>query len=120
MFYDAPLNEINSTDAYQPDVSPTASADFDSNFFWFGILPLDPIRRAVIDSWIDGAKARGIKSRFYDTIGDPVQWRDNVWEELLNDGEYWLNADDLSAAAAFWKAWNASQTDTSSSSKRRS
>lgn len=105
LFFDAPLNKLNST--YTADVAPLASADLGADIVWFGLLPIDPARRDVIKGWFDTAHKQGAKTRFYNTMASPDYARDNVWTELLNDGEDWLNADDLPAAAKFYDSWKA-------------
>lgn len=107
LFFDAPLNKLNST--YTADVAPLASADFGADIVWFGLLPLDSIRRGIIKGWFDDAHKQGVKARFYNTMASPDYVRENVWSELLNDGVDWLNADDLAAAAKYYDSWKAKQ-----------
>lgn len=106
LFLDAPLNSLSSSDLYGPTLSPMASADFASTVVWFGLLPIDPIRKSIITTLFGQAHSLGIKARFYDTMTSPTFARDNVWQELLSDGEDWLNADDLPAAAAFYDSFH--------------
>ena len=84
-----------------PTLSPIASTDYGSAIAWSGIGNITAEQRQTILTLVNDADSRGIKSRFWDTPGWPINARENVWRELLNDGAFWLNADDLEAASSF-------------------
>ena len=82
-------------------LSPIASCDYSEVVGWNGITNISDSQRSTILNLVQNAHARGIRARFYDTPGWPINARDNVWRELLDDGADWLNADDLEAASKF-------------------
>lgn len=103
-FYDAPLDQLgNSTlnTTWDISLSPIASCDYSEVVGWNGITNISDSQRSTILNLVQNAHARGIRARFYDTPGWPINARDNVWRELLDDGADWLNADDLEAASKF-------------------
>ncbi|KAG6911901.1 hypothetical protein DXG01_000148 [Tephrocybe rancida] len=104
LFFDAPLNgltnsSINAT--WDVTLAPIASVDYDAVVGWNGIQDITEQQRSTITNLVQTAHSLGIKARFWDTPGWPIQARDNVWKELTNDGADWLNADDLEAASNF-------------------
>ncbi|TFY82970.1 hypothetical protein EWM64_g1037 [Hericium alpestre] len=101
VFFDAPLDNLNSSTSFSPSVSPIASTDYGAFIGWSGIGGISDAQRATILTFVNDAHSRGIKARFWDTPGWPVRARESVWNELLNDGADWLNADDLVAASQF-------------------
>ncbi|EIM92651.1 uncharacterized protein STEHIDRAFT_89836 [Stereum hirsutum FP-91666 SS1] len=102
-FFDAPLTGLNDTTnaTWSPTLSPIASTDYETAVGWSGIGNISETQRATILSLVAEADALGIPSRFWDTPGWPIAARDTVWKELLDDGAFWLNADDLEAASQF-------------------
>ncbi|KAG6888685.1 hypothetical protein C0995_006675 [Termitomyces sp. Mi166 len=104
VFFDAPLNgltdpSINAT--WNTSLSPIASVDYEAVVGWNGIQNITEEQRSAITNLVQTAHSFGIKARFWDTPGWPIEARNNVWKELLNDGADWLNADDLEAASDF-------------------
>ena len=103
-FFDAPLAQLTDPSlntTWDPTLSPLASTDFGAVIGWSGINPINDTQRSTILKLVNDAHTRGIRARFWDTPGWPISARDAVWQELLNDGADWLNADDLEAAASF-------------------
>lgn len=102
-FFDAPLTGLNDTTnaTWSPTLSPIASTDYETAVGWSGIGNISETQRATVLSLVAQADALGIPSRFWDTPGWPIAARDAVWKELLDDGAFWLNADDLEAASQF-------------------
>ncbi|KAJ7596410.1 hypothetical protein C8J56DRAFT_287417 [Mycena floridula] len=97
IFFDAPLNDLASG-KYTSDVAPLASADFGATIGWIGILPISSSGRATIKQWFGDAHSRGIKARFWDTPDYLTVVMEQIWGELLDDGEDWLNVDHLTTA----------------------
>jgi len=102
-FFDAPLTELSvpSNTTWSPTLSPIASTDYATAVGWSGIGNITDAQRANITKFVHDAQSRGINSRFWDTPGWPIFARNAIWHELLNDGAFWLNADDLEAASSF-------------------
>jgi len=103
-FFDAPLTQLTDPSlntTWDPTLSPLASTDYGVAVGWSGIESISDAQRANITMFVSDAHERGIKARFWDTPGWPINARDSVWTELLNDGADWLNADDLEAASSF-------------------
>ena len=103
-FFDAPLTQLTDPSlntTWDPTLAPIASTDYGSAVGWSGIgtIPADALSN--ITRFVADADARGIKSRFWDTPGWPIRARTAVWQTLLENGAFWLNADDLEAAANF-------------------
>jgi len=103
-FFDAPLTQLNNATlntTWGPTLSPLASTDFGAAIGWSGIGNISADQRAAILGFVNDAHTRGIRARFWDTPGWPIAARDAIWQELINDGADWLNADDLVAASQF-------------------
>ncbi|KAG6884749.1 hypothetical protein C0993_008539 [Termitomyces sp. T159_Od127] len=104
MFFDAPLNALNDSSinaVWNASLAPIASVDYEAVVGWNGIQNITEEQRSAIITLVESAHSFGIKARFWDTPAWPIQARDNVWRELLDDGADWLNADDLEAASKF-------------------
>ncbi|KAG6845772.1 hypothetical protein H0H87_003826 [Tephrocybe sp. NHM501043] len=104
LFFDAPLNGLTNSSidaAWDATLAPIASVDYEAVVGWNGIQEISEEQRSIIINFVQTAHSRGIKARFWDTPGWPVQSRNRVWQELLNDGADWLNADDLETASKF-------------------
>ncbi|GLB36231.1 hypothetical protein LshimejAT787_0305190 [Lyophyllum shimeji] len=93
-----PLRAARYTTASQAVVT---HVDYEVSVGWNGIEDITEARRASITRLVGAAHGLGIKARFWNTPGWPIEARNNVWKELLNDGADWLNADDLEAASSF-------------------
>lgn len=103
-FFDAPLTQLTDPSlntTWDPTLSPLASTDYVPAVGYTGIGAITDAQVANITKFVGDAHARGIKARFWDTPGWPIQARTNVWNALLANGADWLNADDLEAAANF-------------------
>ncbi|KAJ3852874.1 hypothetical protein EV368DRAFT_40083 [Lentinula lateritia] len=102
VFFDAPLTELNDPNTtYNVTLSPLASTDYEPAIGWHGIGNISEAQLENLTTFIHDAHGRGIKARFWDTPGWPIQARHAVWEQLLNSGADWLNVDDLEAASHF-------------------
>lgn len=103
-FFDAPLTQLTDPSlntTWDPTLAPLASTDYDESVGWNGIGTISDAQRANITKFVGDAHAVGIKARFWDTPGWPINVRENVWKVLLEQGADWLNADDLKAASEF-------------------
>jgi hypothetical protein len=103
-FFDAPLTQLTDPSlntTWDPTLSPIASTDYAAAVGWSGIGNISITQRNTIVTLVNEAHQRGIRARFWDTPGWPINARENIWRELLNDGADWLNADDLQAASQF-------------------
>lgn len=104
MFFDAPLTELKNATlnvTWSPDLAPLASTDYNAAVGWNGINNITAAQLGIIQQLVADAASVGLKSRFWDTPGTPIFARDNIWRVLLEQGAFWLNADDLPAAAGF-------------------
>ncbi|KAF5367060.1 hypothetical protein D9758_003887 [Tetrapyrgos nigripes] len=99
LFFDAPLIGLNDT--FDPTISPIASTDYEVAVAWSGIGNISEAQQANLTRFVEDAHSRGIKARFWDTPGWPIQARNKIWETLISAGADWLNADDLVAASEF-------------------
>lgn len=86
-------NDFNSTNSYYASVSFTKTV----GFVWKGRLSATQISK--IRGQIRGAKRRGLKARYWDTPGWPINLRNYVWHVLMEEGADMLNVDDLKGAA---------------------
>ncbi|KAJ4490968.1 hypothetical protein J3R30DRAFT_3277281 [Lentinula aciculospora] len=102
VFFDAPLTGLDDPNtSFNVTLSPIASTDYEPAIGWPGIGNISEAQAGNLIKFINDAHSRGIKARFWDTPGWPIQARHAVWEQLLNSGADWLNADDLEAASQF-------------------
>ncbi|KAK7058878.1 hypothetical protein VNI00_001502 [Paramarasmius palmivorus] len=103
LFFDAPLTGLTTdpNTTYDATLSPVASTDYEVAVGWSGIGNITDAQLANLTRFVNDAHSRGIRARFWDTPGWPIQARNNVWSELLKAGADWLNADDLEAASVF-------------------
>ncbi|KAJ7706084.1 hypothetical protein B0H17DRAFT_919600 [Mycena rosella] len=108
VFFDAPLTgklpsqrePLNST--FDITVSPLASTDYEVAVGWSGIGNISDAQLSAIQTLVADAHGLGIRARFWDTPGWPINARNNVWKTLTDNGADWLNADDLEAAATMF------------------
>jgi len=105
VFFDGPLASLASTNITAL-VSPVVSTSFLASVG--EVLSdqrdaLNATQLQVLREQLGEASKRGILSRYWETPGWPVGVRDAVWRVLWEEGVGLINADDLDAAAAFWK-----------------
>ena len=103
-FFDAPLMQLDDPSlntTWYESLSPIASNDYEVAVGWSGIGEISTAQLANLTKFVGDAHSRGIKARFWDTPGWPINARNNVWKVLLDNGADWLNADDLEAASSF-------------------
>lgn len=103
-FFDAPLTQLTDPSlntTWDPTLSPLASTEYMLAVGYTGIGAISDAQVASITKLVGDAHGRGIKARFWDTPGWPIQARTNIWNALLVNGADWLNADDLEAASNF-------------------
>jgi len=103
-FFDAPLDQLDDPSLntiWDPTLSPIASTDYEVAVGWNGIGNVSKTQLANLTKFVSDAHSRGIKARFWDTPGWPINARKNVWTLLMDNGADWLNADDLEAASNF-------------------
>ncbi|KAL8770017.1 MAG: hypothetical protein Q9203_002664 [Teloschistes exilis] len=104
VFFDAPLAQLWGEDApanntmYTSDNSDYASTSFAATIgkVWHGML--SPTQVEMIRGQVGEARKRGLRARYWDTPGWPVNIRDHVWDVLEKEGVGMLNVDDLTAA----------------------
>jgi len=99
MFYDAPLQDLDSNPAFTPALSPMASAPFSSIVGSRWVIPKLAEKR--IREYVKIAHARGIAVRITKPIDFPVWLRNIYWQMLLDCGVDWLDTDDLYSAGQF-------------------
>ncbi|SMR47642.1 unnamed protein product [Zymoseptoria tritici ST99CH_3D1] len=90
-----PTNEqkYNTTNSLYASVSFTHAIGFP----WRGRLSSSQLH--LLRGQIRGAHRRGLKVRYWDTPGWPVNLRDAIWGVLMEEGVDVLNVDDLRGAA---------------------
>lgn len=88
-----PRSTFNSTNSYYASVSFARTI----GFVWLGHL--SPSQLARIRGVTQGAHARGLKVRWWDTPAWPVSKRNHIWSILIREGSDMLNVDDLKGAA---------------------
>ncbi|GAA6056868.1 hypothetical protein JCM3770_005115 [Rhodotorula araucariae] len=98
VFLDAPLEDIASAE-YTSEVSLMASTSFKRMFGWLDAWDVGPDKVEQIWALVEIARAKGIKTRFWETPSWPAFVRDDVWRGLVRAGVDWMNADDLQAAS---------------------
>lgn len=74
-----------------------ASVDFKKAVGWAWWGRLSDHQMKLIRGQIQGAKKRGLKSRYWGAPKWPVGLRNHVWEVLVREGVDYLNGDDLRA-----------------------
>ncbi|BGP39324.1 hypothetical protein JCM10449v2_003262 [Rhodotorula kratochvilovae] len=98
VFLDAPLEDIANPE-YTRGVALLASTSFKRMFGWMDAWDVGPEKSERIRALVEVARAKGIKTRFWETPSWPKFVRDEVWKGLLLAGVDWLNVDDLEAAS---------------------
>ncbi|KAF2157690.1 hypothetical protein K461DRAFT_289985 [Myriangium duriaei CBS 260.36] len=108
-FYDAPLASLSSKTYANITslISPIASAQFSAVFGPVTTEGLNGTQLETLKGQVNGAKNKGIKTRYWDQPGWPIITRNTVWRQLLDNGVDLLNVDDLHGAANFWQGENA-------------
>ncbi|KAF7197929.1 Altered inheritance of mitochondria protein 6-like [Pseudocercospora fuligena] len=86
-------DDFNSTNSYYASVSFTKTV----GFVWRGHLSHKQMD--IIRGQIRGAQRRGLKARYWDTPGWPINLRNHIWHVLMKEGADMLNVDDLKGAA---------------------
>jgi hypothetical protein len=100
VFYDAPLDRLNSTASnITSDISPIASTAFSRQFGTVRNGEFNATQRALLDSQIETAHAKGIRVRYWDQPLWPISNRDAIWRLLWSAGVDLINSDDLEGAA---------------------
>lgn len=93
-------NAFNASTSYYASISFRQAV----GYVWRGHLT--PRQMEIIRGQIRGAKARGLKARYWDTPAWPISLRNHIWHVLVKEGAGMLNADDLRAAATQdWRRW---------------
>jgi hypothetical protein len=104
LFFDAPLTGLGTNPAnatWSVNISPIASTDYEVAVGWDGIQNITDEQRSAIEDLVNAAHGLGMKARFWDTPGWPIFARNRIWQQLMDSGADWLNADDLEAASEF-------------------
>ena len=100
IFYDAPLTKLADPGTpYTSNNSYYASASLEDavGHTLFGSLSAG--QKSQITKQIERADQLGLQTRYWDTPGWPVGWRNRIWDLLIKQGTKVLNVDDLTAAA---------------------
>jgi len=103
-FFDAPLTQLTDPSlntTWGPTLSPIASTDWATAVDWSGIGNISDAQLSNLTKFVQDAHAVGIKARYWDLPGWPINARTALWNQLMLSGVDWLNADDLKAAAEF-------------------
>lgn len=97
IFLDAPLLDVANA-SYTAANSYYASVNIDkaTGYLWFGQYSKGQERR--VQGQIEAAAAKGLVSRYWNTIDKPVSWRYGTWKTLVRSKVGILNVDDLDAA----------------------
>jgi hypothetical protein len=66
---------------------------------------LNDTQVALLRAQVATAHAKGIKLRYWDQPGWPISTRNGIWRQLMTEGVYLINADEVGAAAGFGDAW---------------
>ena len=101
VFFDAPLPALSSLTPtpldlqYSSNNSYYASVSFDAEIGkpWLGMMT--PGQVVKVRQQIQGAKERGLVSRYWDTPSWPVRAKEGVWRVLETEGVGMLSVDDL-------------------------
>jgi hypothetical protein len=112
IFFDAPLDAFSATSptpassVYNATNSYYASASMHDaiGLPWLGRYSGSQVDK--MRDQINGAKAAGLKTRYWDFPGWPVGLRNYVWGLLVREGMDVLNVDDLKGATTgIWGEW---------------
>ena len=101
VFFDAPLVSIsdakyNTTNSYYASASLKKAV----GYLWGGKFSSKQLQ--IVKEQIKAASDKGLKARYWNTIGWPIPWRDYVWKTLMEEGTGMLNVDDLESVGR----WN--------------
>ncbi|KAL8755066.1 MAG: hypothetical protein Q9184_004910 [Pyrenodesmia sp. 2 TL-2023] len=107
IFFDAPLPALSTTNPsaqdrlYDSSNSYYASASFDKEIGkpFFGRMMPDQVWK--VRRQVEGARRRGLVSRYWDTPGGTRAARRGVWEVLVREGVGVLSVDDLEGVREF-------------------
>ncbi|KAI1391424.1 PLC-like phosphodiesterase [Hypoxylon trugodes] len=109
VFFDAPLEKMWE-DPDDPNSQPAEEAMMynETNSFYastsfveaigIGVGGLSQEQLYKIRGQIKGAHRRGLKVRYWETMGWPIGWRNIIWHTLIEEGIDFLNVDDLKGA----------------------
>ena len=94
----ASAKDFNSSNSYY------ASTSLDKNVGFPLTGRLSPKQMNTLRGQIQGAKRRGLKSRYWETPSWPTSLRNHIWQMLIEEGADILNVDDLHSASKL--DWN--------------
>ena len=97
---DGPIS--SSADNVSPHIIERVSDPYGSHFRWKGKGAMPQAQKTKLDEMVRVAHDHGRQIRFYGAPQD-----ENVWRTLLDAGVDWINVDDLSRFAAFYKDYTA-------------
>ena len=122
IFFDAPLDSFWDTDSEGPkplNISSTSSSSSSTSsskytplnshyastsfpkaigYPWKGSITASQMK--IIRAQVSAAQKAGLRARYWDTPFWPISLRNNIWEQLVEEGGVdILNVDDLKAAA---------------------
>ncbi|KAL8968016.1 MAG: hypothetical protein Q9183_002661 [Haloplaca sp. 2 TL-2023] len=109
IFFDAPLPALSSLTPtpqdlqYNSNNSYYTSVSFDVEIGkpWLGMMT--PGQVVKVRQQIQGAKERGLVSRYWDTPSWPVRAKEGVWRVLEREGVGMLSVDDLVGVKGAWE-----------------
>jgi hypothetical protein len=84
-----PTSHFDSTNSYY------ASTNFGKSIGWLWFGHISDAQLSLIRAQIAGAKARGLKARYWSTPKWPIGLRNKVWKVLVEERVGYLNGDDL-------------------------
>ncbi|GME90152.1 unnamed protein product [Ambrosiozyma monospora] len=101
-FFDGPLGDL---DGVTPGISPIASGSLNEILgsetqLTFPQSGLSDEQIAKVKSVVDDAHSRGLLTRIWEAPLWTNKLKLNVWEQLIDLGSDFLNADDLEQAAS--------------------
>ncbi|CAO2648023.1 Nn.00g089450.m01.CDS01 [Neocucurbitaria sp. VM-36] len=104
IFFDAPLlsasdAKYNSTNSYYASTNLKAAI----GRIWMNKLSTKQVD--TINSQVEVAEEKGLKSRYWDTPAWPIGLRNSVWGTLMEAGVGMLNVDDLISATRWNWGW---------------
>lgn len=103
IFFDAPLEDISNSQ-YNTSNSYFASISMKDAVGKMGFGSFSSSQIKTLQTQIAQAKAKGLVSRYWDTVAWPISWRNYVWGILVDNDTGLLNVDDLQEAGR-WD-WN--------------
>ncbi|KAF2089923.1 hypothetical protein K490DRAFT_62800 [Saccharata proteae CBS 121410] len=104
VFFDAPLGELGTGEKEEEGGKYGVRNSYYASGRW-GQGWLDGARKEEVKRQVAGAKAKGLRARYWGTPGWPVSTRDSIWSFLVSAGVGVLNVDDVEVAGRWNWSW---------------